>query len=401
MAKLPQSTGFGDTYLSDNARTELQMKTALTDIRDVAFQRFGYESAELLTLASNSITPTFATVLLSSQTGAGLPNEDQLDTINTANFEDGQLVQITPATGHFIEITLAGNIRTPGGLLPLFTSDDRDSILLQLSGGTWYVINVFRDTVATARADFGLGDAALATEGSGNLLDADMVDGEHASELATVLTGRDAFNATNLGGSAATNYALKTAGVPQVFATSVESNAGVFVSRSAIPQFWLKNVANQSVGQLIHDGTELELVNYVPGGGVASGIELRTGGLVPRWFDNASVYQELLHRGDMGAGSGVDADTLDGFHAANICALGNLVISVNTASGLLAADTNVVLALDRASFFPDIRTNSGVIDDGNLGFTMNIGAASYLTPTIVIWSRALLDVNYTASWEHF
>ena len=81
-----------DGYLSDNARTETQMKTAFETIRDILAE-LGSAAPELMTISggTTSAAPTSRFVLIRSE-GHAPSAPDDLNSLSTTDIDDGRIV---------------------------------------------------------------------------------------------------------------------------------------------------------------------------------------------------------------------------------------------------------------------------------------------------------------------
>src|SRR5262245_58807228 len=85
---------WADGYISDNQRTEGEVKVVLEDIRELFVEALGGAARTTLTIASGSVTPTIGTHAVDTE---GAASTDDLTNIAQTNTPDGRLLLITAA----------------------------------------------------------------------------------------------------------------------------------------------------------------------------------------------------------------------------------------------------------------------------------------------------------------
>lgn len=178
MATLPL-TG----YLSSAQRTEGEMKQALEDMRDALAELAGDISSFTLEITAGILIPTGPVHLVDTEAQAATDDLSQIDLTGTV---DGRLLYINAASAARV-VTVkhnaggAGQISLVGG--QDFILDSTEKWLLLVKAGTLWreIIRSYGTDQAGARSNLGLGTAATANVGSGNSLDADLLDGQEGS----------------------------------------------------------------------------------------------------------------------------------------------------------------------------------------------------------------------------
>lgn len=150
-------------YLSNAARTEGEMKTALEDVRDFIAGAIGGAAPSELTIASGAITPTAMQHRIDTEGDAA---SDDLVTIDQTNIPDGGLFLGRIAdNGRNVNVVNGG-----GGAGQILTGDGADFlldttaqwILLQRRGTVWdEVMRSWGGQKSALRTWLGLGSAAL------------------------------------------------------------------------------------------------------------------------------------------------------------------------------------------------------------------------------------------------
>lgn len=142
-------------YLSDAARTEGEMKTALEAVRDVIAEMIGAAASTELTISSGSVT---AAAVNGGQHTIDTESDaasDDLDNIVITNVEDGRWLFVS-AENTSRTVVLKHESGGSGQLSLYndtdFSLDDTDKwVLFRLNGTTWY--EVARSTYLTTRGD--------------------------------------------------------------------------------------------------------------------------------------------------------------------------------------------------------------------------------------------------------
>lgn len=147
-------------YFENADRTEGEAKQALEDQRDFIAQFPGGSDLSELTISGGAVTPTIGNHTIDTESDDA---SDDLDTIATTNFDEGQLLLIraedtsrTVVVKH--EAGGAGQIHTVDAA-DITLDDDEAHVLLQLNGTDWYeVFRSFKTASATVK-----GNVELAT----------------------------------------------------------------------------------------------------------------------------------------------------------------------------------------------------------------------------------------------
>lgn len=203
MADLPAAG-----YITSNARTEQEVKDELEAIIATIKQMPGAPvGSQTLQINNGAITPSESLLVVDTQS---LASTDNLDTINTTNMPDGSIVLIrsSVSTREIVIRHGVGNIQTIGSQSWSITNNT-DWFLFVLNSTSWRMVNWVRRDLADLRTDLGLGTAATQNEGSGNGLDADTLDGQHAA--AFLGASAQAADSAQLVGAAGANYMRKDA----------------------------------------------------------------------------------------------------------------------------------------------------------------------------------------------
>jgi len=267
-------------HISDDARTQVEMQTDFEKLRDQLAQRVGYGDPDSLSLSGGSITPAVAKILVQSET-APADYEDEIQTIVTTNMPDGQVVRVMPDTGAIITFEMGGNFLLSGYEDVVLT--EFDSIYMMLFSGTWFPIALYRDDVVDARADLGLGNAALANEAT---LDADTFDTLHATDLADGTAGV-ADDADLLVGLSAAELARVDNGPgEQVMAGALRTSAAWLrvQSPASSPVVELKDDLGQVRTFLQHDGVNFDWSLLDDVGTAVNGLRVRQDD-IPQWWN--------------------------------------------------------------------------------------------------------------------
>ena len=288
MATLP-----ADIYVNDNARTEGEMKQALEDFRDIFAQMIGGGlDEESLVISSGNVIPTRGRIVVDTEGAAG---SDDLVTVSATNFPDGSLLLIRQENaGRYV--TLKHGV----GADNLFNQDYGDITLVDEndyaiyrrgSAGLWGLWFVSRGLRSYQRSDMGLGNAAIASTGAGNGLDADTVDGSHASAFLGV--SATAANATQLGGQSASNYMRKDAVAgTQVGGGLWRNDFGQIVVRdntAVNPQFRLEATSVRRA-QLDWAADVLSMQAYAADGTtVTGGLRAHDDGALPQYYNETDT----------------------------------------------------------------------------------------------------------------
>jgi len=210
MTQLP-----GSGYLSDNARTEGEMKTALEQLHDVVAE-IGSEAPTLLTISTGALDPPLSSMILVRSEGFSGDTADTLNTIATTDITQGRVVILknndgtsTESGGQTITIahgTSAGSITMTDG--SSFVLCAERILVIIYSGDHW--IEVWRsygransEDAEAERLSLGLGTASVEAIATSAGTSAGKVLKVGSSDLvATELIAMDASGNLIAGGSA-------------------------------------------------------------------------------------------------------------------------------------------------------------------------------------------------------
>lgn len=197
-------------HISNNARTEGEVKTDLEAIRDVEAELPGGAVAQTLTLSSDAITPaTQSSPILVVDTEGGGATDD-LSTITQTNTRDGHILFIRSANDAR-DVVVKHNVGGTGKILLASSADytlatTKQFLILYRSGTTWIEIGRhYGDSVSLFRTYLGLGTAAVVDTGTGatNVPTITQADGRYAA-----LAGATA-QTFNVGTATANEHALR------------------------------------------------------------------------------------------------------------------------------------------------------------------------------------------------
>lgn len=138
------------TYLTDDARTQAEVKTAFTDSLGALREILGAGSglgAEL-TIASGVAAPTYALHMVDTQSDAA---SDDLDTIAVGDFEPGAVIALVAANAaRRVYLTTAGNVAHP-----CLLSATRPTRYM-LVGSSWYCLEerILLDSLTGSAASY-------------------------------------------------------------------------------------------------------------------------------------------------------------------------------------------------------------------------------------------------------
>lgn len=344
MTQLP-----GTGYLSDAARTEAEMKTALEQVHDVIAE-IGSKAPETLTISSDSITAPLSSVVLVDAEGSGA--DDILTTIVTTGITQGRVVVLRNASTASSEAassakvtinsgTSANNLELTGGGSLILCA--QRMIAFVYLGDHW--VEVWRsygrknaEDSAAERLDAGLGTSAvedIATSSGASANSTVLKVGASANIATDSILAIDASgnikagsvtggNADTLDSLDSTAFVRTTSGVAQ----SIDANL-TSVSAGAARINANTTTAGQSSGYTLQaSGTErgslyldtsngeVELRTQTAGATATDSIKLDPGGLGLAYnvAPGVSSWESLRP----GAGNGLDADTLDGSHLSEV-----------------------------------------------------------------------------------
>lgn len=162
-------------YLSNAARTEGEMKTALEDFLAAVKQMPGAQAISTLTISAGAITPTRGMHAIDTESAAA---SDDLDTINTTNLPDGSPLWLISADATR-NVVVRHNQGGAGRILlvdatNLTLDDPTQWLCLRRSGTDWVEVDRgYGLAKALARAFFGVGKETLAKSSTYTVVAAD------------------------------------------------------------------------------------------------------------------------------------------------------------------------------------------------------------------------------------
>ena len=303
-----------DGYIDDSARTTTEVKSALNAALDV-LRRMPGSSTGLTpyTISAGNLTPIVGWISVEPEGGTA----DFLDTIDVSAYSLGAEIVLQAGAGD--TITINHNAGGSGSILlttATFAMTGSANITLRLDPSNfWSEVNRnFGTDTAAFRTYLGLGDAALEDVGSGNGLDADTVDGQHAS--AFLAAAGTAANASQLGGVAASDYVRKSVAALQSFVHNIQTGQGRFIADHSLGNSSgiEMHIGGAMLARLVSedaspDAVRLELFASPGSGTVAAGVRLDTTGIVQVW--DGSAWETIYTSAD-GIGAGVFAGDLTG-----------------------------------------------------------------------------------------
>lgn len=350
MTQLPDDSNAVTSYMSNAARTEAEMKTALEQLHGVIAE-IGSKAPETRNISSGAtVAPLSSLVLLKSE-GHESGTPDILDSMSTSNITLGRKVVVrnadtttTTTTGDYITINHAA-----GGSGQLLLADDSDFVLsgertliFILTSNGWEEINRIygrknAEDIIAERAYLALGSSAVVdvATSSGSSANSKMLQVASGADLATdALLAIDASgNITTgsvVGGNADTLDSLNsTAFVRSNAGTAQSIDASLSLSSSGATTLTANTTSSSETPGVAfaHSGNErgsvfantadgmVELRSRASGGGAYTAsirlnpatdkIEFNTGPGVGTW-------NEMWHSGNDGSGSGLDADLSHG-----------------------------------------------------------------------------------------
>ena len=344
MAQLPASS-----YLSNSARTEAEMQTALESLRDVIAE-IGATDPQTLTISSGALPAPTSGMVLARSEGHSSGTADVLDTITTTGIDQGRVIVLrnfdttstTSASSERITITHG----TGAGAVEL--SDNADFILsgermiaVIYSGTRW--IELWRsyhranaEDVIAERTHLGLGDAAvetvatssgssangkvlkvgasadlstndlLAIDASGNIVTGS-VTGGNADTLDTYDSSAFLRKADTATQTLAANVNITTSGSPIVIANTTGTGQ--------TPGFEMQDNGTKRADAYYDqaDGS-FDFVTYDSGGSATPRMRLNPTTDRLEFAAAGGSFESLRP----GAGNGLDADTVDGQHLSQI-----------------------------------------------------------------------------------
>lgn len=356
MATLPSSN-----YLSDAARTEAEMKTALENLRDVIAE-IGSKAPTTLTIASGALAVPLSSMVLVRSEGHATGADDILNTIATSGIEQGRTIVLRNSTTASSEAASSQKVTLSHGTgaNQLELADDASMILcaermvaLVYSGDHWvelwrsYGRKNAEDSTA-ARTDLGLGTAAVETiaTSSGASANSKVLKVGASANLATdALLAIDASGnikaGTVSGGNADTLDSLNSTDFVRSTATAAQTMAASLTNTtSGATRVNVNSTGTSTTGVgLQHSGTERGLLyldtsdakvylqSKAAGGTATPQIRLNPTNDRLEFNTGTASWQSLRP----GPGNGLDADTVDGNQASVL--LNVLSIVANDSNG--------------------------------------------------------------------
>jgi len=125
-------------YMTNASRDEGEFKTALDSFLAATKLLHGASAQAAYTVASGSITPTVATMTVDSESAAA---SDDLETVQTTNFNDGNIIIIRNFADarNIVVKNGTGNITTLSGS-DVTLDTTKQYMMLMLVSSTWYEI---------------------------------------------------------------------------------------------------------------------------------------------------------------------------------------------------------------------------------------------------------------------
>jgi len=424
MATLPAAN-----YLSNAARTEAEMQTALDALRDVVAE-IGSTAPTTRTISSGAMpVPTSSMALVQSEGHAG-GSPDVLVTITTTGIDQGRIVILrnantastTSAASERISIshgTSAGQIELADNASFILCAERL--IALVYSGNHW--VELWRNygrrnaedslgernylglgtaSVETIATTSGAGanskvlkvgasasiatDAILAMDASGNIK-AGTVTGGNADTL-------DTYDSTAFVRKASTSQNALLAGITSTSAGSTRLNTNS-TGIAQNPGFGMLD--NGQARGLIYTGTSngtLNIVTYDSSNVQTPRMRLNPANDRLEFSSGAGgAFQSLRP----GPGNGLDADTLDGSHLADILALFSIVSNDSAGAGTGGAfglsDGTTTLLVQ----WPGTWINVGSGSSGRVRWTFS---TAYASAPIVIGAAVRIYTDSEVALRH-
>ena len=238
-------------------------------------------------------------------------------------------------------------------------------------------------------------------DGSGSGLDADTVDGVHAtsflrSDAADTASG----NLTFTGNISQTGGAFLSHGAQVSSLTTAWQAAGTGKDRGLYPFRFQNGATGQpEAGDNAHWGLNI-YAHSGSSGNYPYGTQLSAGStqsLWHRWWANGSAqgWRKIWDSANDGTGSGLDADTLDGQHGSYYQPASTAITTANIGSQSVSSASNI----DGVGF-----TNTGS-NSGTNANTIDSNGISYYTSGVDNFSGnatdgALFSQRYSSNWQH-
>jgi len=375
MATLPAAN-----YLSNAARTESEMQTALDALRDVVAE-IGSTAPTTRTISSGAMpVPTSSMALVQSE-GHASGTDDVLATITTTGIDQGRIVILRNANTASSEAASSEKITISHGdsAGQIELADNASFILcaerliaLVYSGDHWvelwrnYGRKNAEDSLAE-RTDLGLGTASvetIATTSGAGANSKVLKVGASASIATDAILAMDASGnikaGTVTGGNANTLDTYDSSAFVRKADTSTqELAASVEVTTSGSPRF-IANTSgtSQTPGFTMQDnGTTRALAYYDQADGSFDFVTYDSGGsITPRMRLNPTTDRlEFAAAGGSfeslrpGPGNGLDADTVDGMEATALMRVLSIVSGASGSFRLFDGTTTLLVQWPEAS----------------------------------------------------
>ena len=259
-----------DGYISDNARDEGEVKQALDDIIAVARRGNVGAGTESLEISAGAIaSPDRQVVFVDTE---GQVAQDYLTDIGDDNAVDGWILIVKNTSASRTVIVRSAPVYGSGTTRIWLSDGQNDYTLLDFNQSLtlmyssalgWVEIGrYYGDEQVAERARLNLGDVATRDMGPGNGLDADTVDGQHASEFLGA--SAQATDSALLEGNPASAFATLTALTQQDFAASIGAPTVKSLGTAVLDPLLTLERDAVKVGELRHDAVEdaVELRHY-------------------------------------------------------------------------------------------------------------------------------------------
>lgn len=383
--------------ISDSGNTTAEQKQLFEDLCDILRRIPGVGAGtETATISGGAISGTVRGVLKVANEGGAAT--DILDTISVTPYHGVSIIILQAATP--ANTTTLNHAAGGSGELILDGSADFDltgerRIWLQLTpANKWNeLFRTYGSDVASQRAYLGLGTAATHDEGTGNGLDADTLDGSHASAFLGVAA--KAADSELLDGLNSTAFARKDQAAQQDFVHNLLAGQGRFVASHALGQTaGLEMHINAAMlARLIVDDQASDVLSLdlyaSPGGALHRSIRLVNGLDHPQFYDG-TAQREIWHEANDGAASGLDADLVHGISGESI--YGTTGIGEYTTSWAAGFNGNaqVVTVPSAMCWAPRVVTDTPGVNARVEGYMSGLsgGVNEYVTKFVVTTERA-------------
>jgi hypothetical protein len=362
-----------DGYLSDNARSEGEMKSSFESLNGAAKQQIG-GSWELADIVAGAITGVNSSMLY--VVGESPPTQDNLVSISTSSYPAERIIMLRKQPGGS-NINVVHNAAPSGGQIQLQVKGDGDDylittlnqcLMLRQYGNSWYEVTRFNITAIDDRDRLGLGELATMDDGEP---DAATLGGELPAFYLPV-TGK-AADSDLLDGVNGSAYARKDLAATQTFngiikteadSMKIEGGGSAFYNAEAtaggsagIRHF----IAGSTRAQSYFDDSSDQYTSEIVDGGFATLAGVR--------FDEATGIMYYWDRATLSWKDVKDAQTLGGKTSLEVSA------SFHESADLAAFDSGAIVVADS--------------DDAPFGTGQPESApnytAFYTAPGIVFW----------------